>query len=218
MDRTDCGCFAFRHGLDSPSESDNVSPVFYGSFATGRPFDPDQLFDDEERDFASKYLNLDYGTSPFAKRNVAAEIGSPTAFSYSSAGSTATPWDVGTQWGIEPTSLSLLNAAKFEIEIGANGTETRNPWPWGNYTYRPPSRPRYIDSEDYVRKHELMKVEEELRTRLTELFAQEAVCARKWPEVEIRRETKRIEDIGRGTSIPIIAFSQVVRGRTIYNP
>jgi len=218
MDGTDHECFTLRHGLGSPSKSDDAPLTFYGSSTTRIPLDPDQLFDDEESDFASKYLNLDYGTSPVANRTVAAEIGSPTTSSDSSASFSGTPVDVETQWGAEPTSLSLLNTTKFEIEIDANGAEKRNPWPWGNYTYRPLGRPRYIDSDEYVQKHEFMKAEEKLRTRLTELFAEEAVRAGKGPKVERRRETKPSEDAKRGTSMPIIAFSQLVRGRTIYNP
>ena len=66
MDGTDHKYFTLRHGLDTPLESDNVPLAFYDSFTTKRPLDPDQLFNDEERDFASKYLNLDYETSPFA--------------------------------------------------------------------------------------------------------------------------------------------------------
>ena len=145
-------------------ESDNVPLTFYGSFTTKRLLDPDQLFDDEERDFASKYLNLDYGTSPFANRTVVPKIGSPTTLRDSSTSSAGSPPDVEMQWGIEPTSLSLLNPTKFESEIGADSTGTRNSWPWGNYTYRPPGCPRYIDSEEYVQDHEFRKVEEKLRT------------------------------------------------------
>ena len=215
---TDYEYFALRHGLDSPSEFDYVSPAFHGSFATGWPLDPDQLIDDEGMDFASKYLNLDHDTSPLADHTVEAGASFPPAFSDSSASFAGTPGDVGMQWGFEPNSLSLLDATKFEIEVGADGVEMRSPWPWGNYTYRPFGRPRYIDPEEYIQKYELMKAEEKLRARLTELFAEEAVRAGKKPKVERRRERKESEAIEKETPMPIIAFSQVVRGRTIYNP
>jgi len=169
-------------------------------------------------DFASKYLNIEYETSPLANHTVEAETGSPGSFGDSSVSSAGTHRDVGMQWEVQPTSLSLLDATRFEIEVGANGVEMRSPWPWGNYTHRPPGHPRYIDSEEYVQKYELMKAEERLRTRLTELFAEEAVYAGRKPKVERRRERYLNEDVEKGSPMPIIAFSQLVRGRTIYNP
>ena len=206
------------HDLDSPSEFHSDFQAFRESSTTGKPFDPDQLSREEEMTFVSQYLNLDYGTSPSTNHAAGAGTGSPTAFSQYSTSFTGSPGDAEVQLGTEPTSLSLLDATKFEAEVDANGIETRNPWPWGNYTYRPPGRPRYIDSAEYVREYEFTKIEDRLRIRLTEFFAEKAVRAGTKPEVEKRGEGGKSEGTSGEASAPIYAFSQVIRGRTIYNP
>ena len=177
--------------------------------------DQDELFEEEAIAFASEYLNLDYETSTFAEHAVVAEpISSPTS-SDSSSSPTSTVEDVEMPWEIEQTSLSLLDTTKFEIEIDANGFETRNPWPWGDYTYQPPSPPRYFDSEEYAQAHQLARIEEKLRVRLSERFAENAIHSDREAKAGRLREEKKVEG---ETSPPIVAFSQVIRGRTIYNP
>jgi len=200
---TDLEYRTLQHNPDSPSKSHYVSQASHGPLAAGKSVDPDQLFGEEEITFASKYLNLDYGTPPSASHAVEAETGPPSTSRDS--------FDVEMSWETEPTSLSFRDVTKSEIEA-------RNSWPWGNYTYRPLAPPRFTDHEEYAREYEFVKIEEKLRVRLTELFAEEAICGRKEPKVEGRGERKTSEDVESGTSTPIIAFSQVIRGRTIYNP
>ena len=208
-----------QHGYDSPVDPPYVTQPICTPLTVGKSVDPGELFGEEVIAFASKYLNLDCETSTFADRAVVAEpISSPT-LSDSSSSPASTAEDVEVPWEIEPTSLSLLDTTKFEIEIDANGVETRNPWPWGDYTYRPPNPPRYFDFEEYIQAHQLAKIEEKLRVRISERFAENSIYdGMRENRGERQREKMKGKKAEKETSSPVVAFSQVVPGRTIYNP
>ena len=191
---------------------------------------PDELFGEaEELEFSSRYLNLDheYGTSTISDYVAGAETGSPSTFHDSFTNLTSTNWSTRPEWSTEPTSIPFLDPARFEVGINADGVETRNLWPWGDSIYRPLCPHAYIDSEEYyAEKYLFTKFEEGMREQLTEWFAEQAILAgenaqamkqrEKWEE----GEWEESEELERETlmSAPIVAFSQVVRGRTIYNP
>lgn len=212
---TDYGFYVLQRSHDSHEESHYVTQPFRTPLTTGESVDPDELFEEAAMAFASEYLNLDYETLTFADHTVDVESSSPPTSSVSSSSSNSTAEGGEVQWEIEPTSLSLLDATKFEIGIDANGGDVRNPWPWGDHTYRLPSPPRYPDLEDYVRECQLAKIEEGLRVQLSERFAENAIRGDK---EERRREKQKAWGVEGETSTPIVAFSQVIRGRTIYNP
>ncbi|KAF9645208.1 hypothetical protein BDM02DRAFT_3120562 [Thelephora ganbajun] len=180
--------------------------------------DPDEPLGEAAMSFASKYLNLDYETPTFADHTVEAGTGSPSASSNTTTSPSSTAEDVQMPWVIEPTSLSLLDTTKFEIELDENGLERRNPWPWGDYTYRPPSPPRYLELEEYAQEHRLTKIEEQLRVRLMERFAKEAIRSGKKAKTKRGIVKKKGKGVEKKISTPIVAFSQAIRGRTIYNP
>ena len=207
-----------RRRHDTPTKPRYVSQASRGSFAAMQPMDPDDLFGEVAKSFASKYLNLDYEISAISNQAVGAETGFPSTSSDSSASTTSTIGDEEMRWEVEPTSLSLLDATKFGNEMDVNGDDTRNLWPWGDYTYRPPTPQRYLDPEEYAREYQLMKIEEKLRDRLMERFAEDAIQAGKKAKVEKRRETGKGKEVDTEPPTHIIAFSQVIRGRTIYNP
>jgi len=216
---TDGGHPLPQRGHDFTTESHYVSQALYAPVTVGKLVDPDELFGEAAMTFASEYLNLDYETSTFASQTVDAGSSSPSTSYDSSTGPTSTVGDAETQWEVEPTSLSLLDATKFETEVDANGVETRNPWPWGDYTYYPPSPPRQFDLDDYAQEFEFSRIEEKLRIRLMERFAEEAIHGSKKVKTERRRGKKKSRGVGKKTSAPVIvAFSREVRGRTIYNP
>ena len=171
--------------------------------------------------FASEYLNLDYETSSFANHTVEIEPrGSPFASRDPSTGPPSTAGDVEMQWGIPPTSLALLDPTKFELELDANGVETRNPWPWGDFTYRPPSPLTYPEPEEYLQECQMALVEEELRAQLAERLVEEAIRDGEEEERRCQEEKRKSEEVERMTFSPAIAAfsSREIRGRTIYNP
>jgi len=217
---TDYGSCTLDHGHDSPVNSQYVTRSFSIPLTAEKPVNPDEVFEEEAIAFASEYLNLDYEISTFADRAGVAEPVSSSTSSDSSPSSspTNTAGEVELPWGIEPTSLQLLDTTKFEIEIDANGVETRNPWPWGDYTYQPPNPKRSFDFEEYTQEHRLAKIEEKLRIRLSERFAEKAIRSGRKARAERRREKKKGKRIEKENSLPIVAFSQVIRGRTVYNP
>jgi hypothetical protein len=214
----DHGYPTLRHDHGPSVESHYTYQALYGPFTVGELVDPDELFGEAAVSFASEYLNLDYQTSTFANNAIEVEVDSPSASSDSSTSPTSTSEDEEMQWEVEPTSLSLLNATRFETGIDTNGVEMRYSWPWGNYTYRPPSPPRYFDSEEYARELQFMRIEDELRDQLAERFAEEAIRDGEKAKAGRRKGGKKGDEVEKETSPPIIAFSQVIRGRTIYNP
>lgn len=217
---TDYGSCTLDHGHDSPVNSQYVTRPFSIPLTAEKPVGPDELFEEEAIAFASEYLNLDYETSTSADHgDVAEPISSSTPSDSSPSSSPAnTSGEVELPWGIEPTSLPLLDTTKFEIEIDANGVETRNPWPWGDYTYKPPNPTRSFDFEEYTQEHRLAKIEEKLRIRLSERLAEKAIRGGREARAKRRREKKKSKKVEKENSSPIVAFSQVIRGRTIYNP
>ena len=215
---TDYGSCALQNGNDSPVNSHYATRPFHTPLTDGKPVDPDELFGEEAIAFASEYLNLDYEASALADPAVVAKPISPSTSSDSSSSATSTAEDVEVPWEVEPTSLSLLDTTKFEIEVDVYGVETRNPWPWGDCTYRPSSPPRYFDFEEYDQAHEFTKTREKLRVQLSERFAEKAIHGGRDAKAERRREKKKGKKVEKENSPPIIAFSQVIRGRTIYNP
>ena len=217
---TGYGSCTLENGHDSPVNSQYVTQPLSIPLIAEKPVGPDELFGEEAIAFASEYLNLDYETSTFADHAVVAEpISSPTSSDSSPSSSpTNKTGEVELSWGIEPTSLPLLDTTKFEIEIDANGVETRNPWPWGDYTYQPPNPTRSFDFEEYAQEHRLAKIEEKLRIRLSERFAEKAIYGSREAKAERRRGKKKGKKVEKENSPTIVAFSQVARGRTIYNP
>ena len=184
----------------------------------GHTVDPDRLFREAAMSFTSEYSNLDFEDLTFVNHTVEAESNSSPISTDSSSSPASMVDDVEISWKIELTSLSLLDATKFEIGIDANGVETRSPWPWGDYTYRPPSPPRYLDFEQYAQECWLTKIKEKLRARVSERFAEKAICSDEEAETERRGEKEKGKEVERDSSTDIVAFSQVIRGRTIYNP
>ena len=217
---TDYGSCTLDHSHDSPVGSQCVTRPFSVPLTAEKPVSSDEPFEEEAIAFASEYLNLDYETSTFADHAGVAEPVSSSTSSDSSPSSSPnnTAGEVGLPWGIEPTSLPLLDTTKFEIEIDANGVQTRNPWPWGDYTYQPPNPTRSLDFEEYTQEHRLAKIEEKLRIRLSERFAEKAIRGGRKARAKGRREKKKGKRVEKENSSPIVAFSQVIRGRTIYNP
>ena len=175
--------------------------------------------------FASKYLNLDYADSEPANNAVGAEVDSPPTSSDTSKSLTSTSGGIGTSWETEQTSLSLLDAKKFELGMDVDGAAVKNSWPWVNYTYLPPS-PQFFDPEQYTLEYEVSRLERKLRAWLAKRYAEEAMYG-----VEKVKKVKKVKSKRRGgkkgvkarevkteNSPYIVAFSGVVRGRTIYNP
>ena len=209
---SDYGSCALQDGHDSPVEFNYATHI---PFTAGEPVDQGEFYEEAAMSFTSEYLNLDYEISTFANHTAEAGFSSSPTSSFSSPSLTSTAEDGEAWWEIEHTSLSLLDTTKFEIEVGANGAQVRNPWPWGDYTYRSPSPPRYHEPEDYVREGQLAWIKENLRVQLSESFAEAAI---RGGGKERRGENQKAKEVGRETSTPIVAFSQVIRGRTIYNP
>lgn len=125
-------------------------------------------------------------------------------------------------WELEPSSLHQIDMKKFETVPDFGGGETVSPWPWGNYTYRPPTPPRFLEPDECLVEAKFAAMNKKFEERLTEVMAEEAIQggkkAAKWREL-IEEETGgwRVE-VG-SSRPPIIAFNnRAIRGRTIYNP
>lgn len=172
----------------------------------------------DDSSLASQFLNLDDEAWPCADQMTTSKpdsLASPSSsLSSVSTGDTL-------EWDLEPTSLHLVDMAKFETVADFDGGEKMSPWPWGDYKYRPPSPKTYLDPEAYFVENQLTAIENMLREQLTEAMAQEAILdgmkAMKRREKEERRKRRKLE---REDNRPItLAFdNQMVRGRTIYNP
>lgn len=169
----------------------------------------------------SQFLDLgdeNWATWPNSGQTTTSEF-DPSTILFSSSSSVPEGGALG--WELEPSSLHLVDMKKFETIPDLGDGETASPWPWGNYTYRPPTPPRFLEPEECIMELELAAMERMLREELTEAMAEEAI--RGGEKAAKRRE------FGEGTGEwggevksnqpSIIAFNnRVVHGRTIYNP
>lgn len=231
--------YANQHLQDTPTDSTDgqyhhgtqpgeTNPTQYHSSTM---LESQERFDQEvmvyyhaiDSSLASQFLNLDDETWPCTDQTVTPELGSLTAPSSSlqSVSTEDTP-----EWDVEPSSFHLFDMKRFETATDLDGGKKTTPWPWGDYKYRPPTPPRYLDPEAYVAEFELAEIEKSLQEKLTETMAQEAILdgvrrtATKRKVEGERREKRKKMRVGRGDGQPpTVAFNnQVVRGRTIYNP
>ena len=115
---------------------------------------------------------------------------------------------------------------KFETFVDFDGKMKTTPWPWGDYKYRPPTLPTYLNPQECAIECQLLEIEKALREQLTEIMAEEAILEgkramerkerRERIEKRERRRKRRAEKDDRPTTL---AFdNELVRGRTIYNP
>jgi hypothetical protein len=212
-----------EHGLYSPPDSCNASQSDGTPVLNEETPGSNELSRDGTGSLALQYLNLGHSTSEFDS-TAEGDIGSPsTSDDTATSTSIATPSeDADMSWGNEPTSPPLVGVSRFGTEIGLDNTAITNAWPRRNYTYQSPRLPGYFDSEDYLRECEVRRIEGKLRARLAERFAKEGIYGFRNAEPGERRgvagggtERERVEV---ENSPSIVAFSQVIRGRTIYNP
>jgi len=196
--------------LGSQEQFDEEVMIYYGGI--------------DESSLASQFLNLDDEAWPCTDQMVTTEPDSLVSSS-SSLPSVSTGDTLG--WELEPSSLHLIDMAKFETVADFDGGEKTSPWPWGDYKYRPPSPQTYLDPEAYFVEDQLTAIKNMLREELTEVMAQEAILdgkkAMKRREREERREERerrKRRKFEREDNRPItLAFdNEMVRGRTIYNP
>ena len=157
-----------------------------------KPFDPNDLVEDEANTFAQKYLNLDYDTSELANATAEAEMGPPPASSDASTKFTTIFEGTGLSRETERTSLSLADPTKS---------------------------PQYFNPKGYAREHELRRLGKKLRARLAERLGTEAIYGIKNTEPEKGRGKRKpkAKEVKTNSS-PIFAFSGEIHGRTIYNP
>lgn len=158
----------------------------------GVHLDDNELLEEDLRSIASQYLNLDF----------------PPPVSVHSSGTCSPSTSIGTP--MSPDSITE--------DSEANRAETGYPWAWEDHTYQSSDSTRYIDEEDYAREHELSRIEATLRVRLTEQFAREAIYGIEKTRPSRRRREKKVKEVRVENSPPIVAFSQLIPGRTIYNP
>ena len=181
----------------------------------------------DDASLASQFLNLDDDEVwPCTDQTVTTKLDSPVSPS-SSLSSTSTGDTL--EWELEPSSLHLYDMKKFETVIDFDGTVKTTPWPWGDFKYRPPSPPRYLEPEECAMEYQFLEIEKMLREQLTEAMAQEAIrdgrrAMRRRKRIERRerraeKEMRRRKKLEREDDRPIIfAFNnQAIRGRTIYN-
>lgn len=209
---TNNGYTPFEQGHCSPGDPHYTCvPV-----PAGKPLCQDESL---EEDLISKYLNLDHEPSTSEDSMISTGVGSPSTSSDASTSPSSTIEDARVAWEINPRPTSLSeNTTGSEIEVDTNGVGTRNLRPWGDYAYKPYSPPGYFDEEDYAREHELARIEAELRVRLAEHFAREAIYGTKGVKSKKRRGKKKVKGVEVQGSFSTVAFSRVIPGRTIYNP
>ena len=167
----------------------------------------------DDASLISQFMNLD--SWPSTDQTTTPDLDSPRTPSSSS--SRVPPAQV-IEWDLDPSSLHLVDMKKFETVIGSNGEEKVSPWPWGNYTYRPRTPPKFPEPEEQLVELEFEATMKMLTEGLTEAMAEEAI--REGERAVKLREWEEKWGAGRGTDRPpLVAFNnQVVRGRTIYNP
>ena len=175
----------------------------------------------DDSSLVSQFLNLDDETCvtwPDFNQTTTLSLNSPMIPSTSF---TSIPEGDASGWELEPTSLHMIDMKKFETVPDFGDGEKASPWPWGNYTYRPPTPPRYLEPDECIMELEFAAMERMLREELTETMAEEAIRggreAAKQREPREKKEEGCIETERERPSI--VAFNhRVVRGRTIYNP
>ena len=97
-------------------------------------------------------------------------------------------------WGTRSQPTEMSQDTAFGNGVDTNGVATRDAYPWEDYVYRPSIPPQHTCEQDDAQESQLARVKP--RVRLEKRFAGKVVYGVK----------------------PIIAFSRVIHGRTIYNP
>jgi hypothetical protein len=154
-----------------------------------------ELLEEEFASLASKYMNLEC---------------EPTSTEVSLCHTSITK-DAEIEWEVQPQPTPMTSyAPKFGMEADTSGVVTRESCPRRYHPYRSSRPPRHLDEEGYTRKYGLAMIEAKPRLRLAECFLGEGVKSNK------RRGEKKDKEVE--MAHPIVAFSRVISGRTVYNP
>jgi len=209
----DAGSTGYR--VDTGSHTDEAPVDTTPGLGSQERFDEEVMiyYQTLDSSLASQFLNLDDEPLTCTDQMMTTDIDYSMTPSSSLLGINT---GATMEWELEPTSLDLLDTAKFETATDFADGEKTTPWPWGDYRYRPSTPPSYLDPMDYVAEFQLAEMEEELRDELMEAMVEDAILDGKIQQRE-REEMRRVEREGDHTAT--VAFNnQVVRGRTIYNP
>lgn len=180
-----------------------------------RPDDlQDSLGEEELMSFASKYLNLDYEPPISVNHDTISAVAGSTSTSQSATNIT----EDGVACETQPQPTLSLDAAKFGAGVDANSAATRDPRRRGDHGDQRCSPLRHFDERNDAQKYESARIKAKLRIGLAERVARDAPSNVKEVKSTRRGGEEKAKGVEMEGSVPIIAFSRVIRGRTIYNP
>ena len=195
----------FEHGRHHPSQDSSIPTP------AGENWDMDEPLEEELEALASKYLFLDYEPSPSTDDMASVDTGSSSTPTDVASPVSITE-DVEMAWGTQSQSASQpLNFTEYGIEIDPIREATGDLWPWAYFASRSDRDPREFDEDDYP-------PEAGPYPGIPGRSAGGSFHDVRETKSKRRSGEKKGEEARENSSPPIIAFSQVISGRTIYNP